>query len=197
MQKNDATIHTNLLFSKISWLSASSIFKYCIQFITILLLANKLTLAEYGLYQTVWILLNVFSVTLLFGFTSLLLSTNTSALYTWIMERKKMLIGIVSSVLLMIIFYLFFVNNVLDVQQKLLLSVLIFSQATSSIGEAIIIKQGKEKLIFWINTVYFIGYFIIHYFGCINKLHLTSILFLLALATILKKIGRASCRERV
>ena len=110
-------------------------------------------------------------------------------LYTiGLLKEKKIIYSIALGIFCIILFYLFFVNKILNANQKILLTILIISQATASIGEAIIIKQGKEKLIFWINILYFIAYFVIHYFGCLTRLNLTNILILLCLANAIKTI---------
>jgi O-antigen/teichoic acid export membrane protein len=178
-------LHNNLL-AKISWLSASSIIKYIIQFATIVLFANMLSVANYGTYQQVWIVVNLFCTIIPFGFTALLLSSNTGAIFHWINTRKKLVLSICLLSITALIVYLLFAMDGFTANEKLFLFVLIIIQIISFIGEAILIKQAKEKTIFWINTIYFIGYFLLHYFIVMQYYNIATLLLGLIIITIVK-----------
>jgi O-antigen/teichoic acid export membrane protein len=176
----------NKLLVKISWLSASSIIKYVLQFATIILFANKLTQEQYGNYQHIWIVINLFCTLIPFGFTALLLSTNTASLLQWINKKKKIIIAICTITTTTLAIYLFFGMSSFTLNEQVFLFLFILFQIAALIGEAILIKQAKEKTIFWINTIYFIAYFLLHYFIVMQYYNIATLLLGLIIITIVK-----------
>lgn len=186
MQANNTFTNKNKLFIKISWLSASSIIKYIAQFVTIILFANKLSVADYGAYQHVWIVINLFCTIIPFGLTTLLLSENTAAVKNWILSNLKKNIALLSLGISLLMLYLFTAMQGIDFNAKIILIVLIIFQILSLVGEAILVKQAKEKTIFWINIIYFVVYFLLHFFIVIKIYHISTLLLGLTIITILK-----------
>ncbi len=186
MQENKISYSNNKLIAKISWLGASSIIKYLSQFASIILFVNKISLEEYGAYQEVWIVTNLFCTIIPFGLSTLLLSANTAAVKNWITTNSKKIVCLGLLGVTGLVTYLLFAMQNFGNIQKLFLFILIIFQILSLIGEAILVKQAKEKTIFWINSIYFIGYFLLHYFIVIKNYNLSTLLLGLIIITIVK-----------
>jgi O-antigen/teichoic acid export membrane protein len=196
LQVNNTFTNNNKLFTKISWLSASSMIKYIAQFVSIILFANKLSVDDYGTYQHVWIVINLFCTLIPFGLTTLLLSANTGAVKNWILTNKKSIISLSILSLFALLLYLFVAMKGLVQTEKIFLFILIIFQILAFAGESILVKQAKEKSLFWINTIYFIAYFLLHYFIVIKYYSLATLLLGLIIITIVKSFFSFMLKNR-
>ena len=185
------------MLHKISWLSAGSIFKYIIQFGTIVLLAKKIPVNEYGNYQTVWVWVNFFSVLMLFGLNALLLSNNIFSIIHWVKDKKKLVLNIAIGLCAITFCYIFFIDKIFTLGAKIFLFIFILAQVIAIVGEALWIKQEREKSIFGITLIYFSLYFIVHLFYIYYRLDFTSLLFCLSIITIIKAVVLFVFRKKI
>ena len=197
MQAKNIFSNSSNFLAKISWLGASSIIKYIVQIITIILFANKLSVKDYASYQHVWIVINLFCTIIPFGLSALLLNVNTGAIKNWIFTNKQIVITSVIVGIIALLFYLFFIMSNFENTEKVFLFLFIIIQIITLIGEAILTKQGKEKTIFWINTFYFIAYLLLHYFIVIKFYNLATLLLGLIIITIVKAFFLFMLKNRI
>src|ERR1700677_3453619 len=59
------------------------------QILIILLYSRRLSYVDYGLYQSVWLYINIISVFALFGLPSILLSVSANNIIAWIKQNKR------------------------------------------------------------------------------------------------------------
>jgi O-antigen/teichoic acid export membrane protein len=173
---------------KISLLSLSWILRFFIQLIVILVLAGHLSLTDYGIYQSVWVYVSLFSIIGVFGLNSLILSSPFSDVRKWIRKNKKksipglLLLNIAGSI------YIFLGPTYFDLNQKILLTVLILLQNFSSIAEALHIRKGNISIIFISNIVYLSFYISIHLFVILSHYSLSAILFGICIGQLFRLI---------
>ena len=190
------SLNVNAFTHRISVLSASAILKFLLQFIIIVVFAKKLSLADYGTYQSVWLYINFFSVVGLFGLSALLLSSPADAVFSWIKENKKKLYSAALLINLLAVGCLFGFGSGFSLSEKLLLLSLLAAQNISFIGEALLIKIEKEKNVFFANMIYLFFYSTAHFYFLYHSYSLPQLLVCLTGATFVKCILLAvHCRD--
>jgi O-antigen/teichoic acid export membrane protein len=140
----------------------SSFLRMAAQLSIIFLFSRKLSLKDYGLYQLVWLYINIISVISLFGLPSLLLSVSVKNITDWVRANKKQFLLWAGLLNLIPLTYIFFEATNYDVLTRLLLIFLIISQSISIIVETLAIKNEKEILVFTTNILFTIGYLFCH-----------------------------------
>jgi O-antigen/teichoic acid export membrane protein len=143
-------------------LISSSVLRLIAQLVVLYLYAKQLSYIDYGLYQSVWLYINVISVIATFGLSSLLLSTPINSIQTWIQQNKKLFTLFAIAVNTIPIIYLLLTANDFSNTIKLLLIILSFVQNISIIAETVAIKYEKEKWVLASNIIFSIGYLSIH-----------------------------------
>jgi O-antigen/teichoic acid export membrane protein len=133
-----------------------------VQLIIIFIFSRKLSLTDYGLYQSVWLYLNVISIIALFGLPSLILSSSTHNIRLWIKQNNSLFIAIALLVNLIPLFYVLFATTEYSLNIKLLIIVLSIIQNLAIITETIAVKNKKEKMVLASNLIFSIGYLLCH-----------------------------------
>ena len=164
-------------FAKRSFLLiSSSILRIAIQLAVIFLYARNLTLVEYGLYQSVWLYINIASVVSLFGLPSLLLSGPVVNIKKWISGHKKYFFQIACVLNLLPLIYIFIFANNFDLTTQCLLVLLIVVQNIAIITEVLTVKKEQEFLVLLSNIIFIIGYFLWHIILLYNNYSLQLLL---------------------
>jgi O-antigen/teichoic acid export membrane protein len=141
---------------------SSSFLRMAAQLAIVFLFSRKLSLKDYGLYQSVWLYINIISVISLFGLPSLLLSVHVKNITDWVTANKKQFLLWAGLLNLIPLTYIFFGATNYDVLTRLLLMFLIISQSISIIVETLTIKNEKEILVLATNVLFTIGYLFCH-----------------------------------
>jgi O-antigen/teichoic acid export membrane protein len=174
------------------FLMSNSFLKLITQIAIIILFAKQLSVYDYGIFQSVWMYVNIISVITLFGLPSLLLSNNLSNVKNWIKANKKRCFFYILVISLSPIAYLFFIDNIIKNEVKVLLVILIILQNISTLIETEAIKKEKEILLFTSNLFFNLFYFTIHIYILYNNYKLEnlllSIIILVFTKTFLQKI---------
>jgi O-antigen/teichoic acid export membrane protein len=189
VQQNTPTDVSLTKFAKRSFLLiSSSVIRLGAQLAIVFLYSRNLSVAEYGLYQSIWLYINVVSVISLFGLPSIILSSSVSSIRLWINKNKKKFIFL--SLLLNITpsLYVLLAANEYNHTIKLLLLILIIIQNISIITETIVIKKKKEKIVLLSNLIFSTGYLICHLIILYYNYSLISILTTLVLMFIIKTV---------
>ena len=149
VKQNTATDLSIATFAKrSSLLISSSVIRLAVQLSILFLFSRNLSLADYGLYQSVWLYLNVLSMVALFGLPSLILSSSLLNIRQWIKQNSKLFICIGLLVNFIPIFYVLFATTAYTFTIKLLIIVLSLIQNICILAETIAIKN-KNILIFF------------------------------------------------
>ncbi len=152
-----------ITFAKRSFLlMGSSFLRMLVQLAIIILYSKKLSITDYGLYQSVWMYVNIFSLISLFGLPSLLLSNSPKNVLFWIKQHVAFFASIAAILNFLPILYVFFAANDFNISTKCLLVCLIVVQNVAIIMETLIIKREKERLLFITNLIFIVGYFVCH-----------------------------------
>lgn len=127
-----------------------------------ILYSHQLSLEEYSLFQSVWMYSALISVILGYGITTIIFSSETSVLHTYISEnKKKILIAYFSITLMAGILFLIMAKGY-SATLKTAVFAFIFLQNLNTVAESWLIKnQGQLKYLL-INLVYSVLFLIWH-----------------------------------
>ncbi len=178
----------NNFFGRIGYLAVSSLFKFFIQLIIVVLYSHKLSLTDYGIYQFIWMYINFFSVLGLFGATTLMLSTPLHSMAQWIKTNRKIILSCFVVLNTLAVLFLFLYGTYFSSYEKILLVMLLCLQNAGLIAESIAIKKEQEKKLFYSNLVYTLIYAIVHFYLLFNTYSVTTLLHFVILATLVKSI---------
>jgi O-antigen/teichoic acid export membrane protein len=163
-------------------LIGSSILRLATQLIIIFLFSRKLTVTDYGLYQSAWLYINLISIAGLFGLPSLILSSSVNSIRSWIVAHKTKFLLLSALLNLLPVIYVLFGPNEYSVVIKLLLIALSLVQNFSILAETLAIKNRQEKLVLLANSIFAASYLVCHlgilYSGYSLTVLLVSITFL-------------------
>ncbi len=162
--------------------------RLAVQLVIIFVYARQLSVSDYGIYQSVWLYVNVISVISLFGLPALLLSTSLSQITYWVKLHLKLFITITLFVNLVPLLYVLFAITSYSYSIKLLVVTIIILQNLAVITETIAIKNQKEKLVLISNLIFSAGFLIAHLYILYNHYFLWLLLFCIAIMLVLKII---------
>lgn len=190
VKQNNLTDLSIIKFAKRSFLLiGSSVIRLAVQLIIIFLFSRKLSLTEYGLYQSAWLYINVISIIALFGLPSLILSSSVSSISTWLKQNKKLFTILLLLLNFTPLLYILLAVTEYNFTTKLLVIVLSIVQNISILAETIVIKNKKEKIVFTSNFIFSLGYLLCHliilYTNYSLPLILTGIIVMFALKTLI------------
>lgn len=134
---------------------------FSLLFITIIY-SHRLSLDEYSLFQSVWMYANVISVIIGYGVTTIIFSSDTYTIISFIKRNRKEIFTSYSvlSLAACVIFYI--VSDHFSVALKLLVILFIFLQFVNTILETWIIRNEKQSQYLLINLAYAIFFFLWH-----------------------------------
>lgn len=187
-------------FKRYFLLIANNIVKLAVQLAVLLLYARMLSIHEYGIYQTVWLFVNVISVFALFGLPNLILTYGRGVIFNWIACNKR-LVAVHLVLLHLISGICFFLNDFLySWQNIILIYFLIILQCLATIAETLSIKQDRDIRVVIVNIIsallFLSAHVLVLYFGYSLPLLLIQLLFIQLFKLILLS-PRGVSAERV
>jgi len=178
---------SNKKFAKRSFLLiASKLSGLFGQVIIILLYSRHLSYIDYGLYQSVWLYINIISVFALFGLPSILLSVSANSIIAWIKQNKISFYLTACALNLLPLIYFFFAVKGFTGSCKLLLITLIIAQNIAIVIEILAVKKEKEPLVLITNIIFVIGYLLCHLLILYTGYSLPLLLATLTIMFVLK-----------
>lgn len=150
--------------------------------------SRKLSLDDYGKFQSIWMYVNIVNVVISFGISAVILSTNLNFFFSFIKKNKKK-ISIFYSLLWisgLIILFLFAKN--FNASLKLLLVAFIIIQNIGAVVETLLIKRQGEKISFKINFIYSLLFFGYHIYILLTNYSLYLLIAGICFLSILKLI---------
>ena len=180
------TFGFNNFFGRIGYVAISSLLKFIVQLIIVILYSRNLSLTDYGIYQFIWMFINFFSIVGLFGLTTLMLSTPLQTLKAWIKINSKLLLITFISLNTIAVLFLFMYGTYFSALEKSLLAVLLLLQNVSLIAESVAVKNEQEKKSLYANVIYTLIYAFVHLYLLYNTFSVTVLLWFVVLATFIK-----------
>lgn len=166
----------------------SSVFKMFAQLAIIFLYSRNLSVEDYGLYQSVWLYVNIASIISLFGLPALILSSPVNAINRWIKENKNYFIFFFGLLNFIPLLYILIAVTEYDFIIRVLLVILTVVQNIAIVTETIAIKKEKEKLVLITNLMFTAGYILGHLIILHSSYSLQLILEVLIFIFIIKAV---------
>jgi O-antigen/teichoic acid export membrane protein len=187
VEQNTANDLPVVQFAKRSFLLiSSSIARLAVQLVIIFLYSRHLAVADYGLYQSVWLYINIISIVSLFGLPALLLSISVADISAWIRKNKKRFLLYATALNFIPLVYILFAANEYGYTTKMLLVVLAVVQNIAILLETLLVKNKKEGLVFASNLIFFAGYLTCHLLVLYNSYSLDKLLCCISVLFIVK-----------
>jgi O-antigen/teichoic acid export membrane protein len=169
-------------------LIASKLMRVGIQFFILFFYSRKLSYEQYGLYQSIWLYVNILSVFGLFGLPSILLSASNNNIITWIKQHKKNFLVAAFALNTIPLIYFYYKTPGYPITIWLLLITLTIIQNISIVIETLAIKKEKETLVLIANAIFITGYLFSHIliviYGYSLPILLSAIIFVFLLKSI-------------
>jgi len=181
-------LHDIKLAKKSLILMGNSTLKLLTQITIIVILSKKISIEKYGIYQSVWMYINIISVCTLFGLPSLILSSQQGSLKIFIKENIIKLILISAILNFFIILYLLVLKDSISLEIKLLLYFFTLLQNISIVLDTQIIKREKEYFLLISNFIFNIIYFGIHLFFIFYGFSISKLLAYISIVYFLKNL---------
>lgn len=178
----------NTVLPRISYLALSSVIRFVVQFAIIIVYSHRLSLAVYGQYQFIWMFINFFSLIMLFGLNSLVLSTPLYEIKNWIRSHIKLVVGCFIFFNAIALGFLFIRGEYFTNSEKSLLVLLLILQNLLVIAEAVTIKREQEKKVFSSNIAYLVIYATAHLYLIYTTYSVELLLLFLCVAAVIKTI---------
>ena len=150
-------------FKKVSILSVSTGLKFIVQFIILIFASNILPLEAYGLYQSMFLFINFFSIVAVFGLNNLLLIYPLQQVVNYVKLNIKTIFPLFLIFSFLLLFVLFFTYNHFQLFQKWLLLVLLITQVFSIVQDTLLLKAEKYNSIFLSSIVYILLFAATHF----------------------------------
>lgn len=128
-----------------------------------ILYAHQLPSASYAIFQSIWMYVNIVSVIIGFGITTVIFSSQATELARFIKENKRSIIFFYSLLWIITLTIFAFVSHQYTFTLKIWVIVFMMVQASNTILETWLIKNNGEVQYFLVNTIYGITFFIWHY----------------------------------
>ncbi|HEY9342074.1 MAG TPA: hypothetical protein VIQ23_10865 [Hanamia sp.] len=154
MNFTDNQKYNPAMAKRFAWMFLGRVMPVLVLFIITIIYSRKLSYADYGIFQSIWMYSNIVSVLICFGLPAVIFSTNLNFLFSFIKAHQNKLrtfylllwIGGLS------IFFVFAKN--LNDSLKFLLVLFFIIQSIISIAETLLIKRNGERISFILNFIY-------------------------------------------
>ena len=177
---------TSQFYRKWVYLFSARFFPIIVLFIITILFSRKLTYSEYGIFQSIWMYINIINVAITFGFTSLILSTNEKFLSDFIKRNIKKIILFYGFIIFITFLIFFFCAKNLNLSTLILLFSFALVQNLSLIKETQLIKSGSENKLFLINLLYAFSFLLWHLYIIYTGYNINKLIIGIIILTLLK-----------
>lgn len=180
LKKKMATRSLLLLISKL--------LPVAVQLLIIFIFSRRLSYDNYGSYQSIWLYIGVLSAIGLFGLPSLLLSSSTQNILSWVRENRKTAVPIFILLNLLPLVYLLTMVQHFSIGVKLLLLIVLIAQNISIVIETIAIKNEYEKNVVISNIIFAALFLMWHLYVLSDNYSLVKLLPGLFLLFLIKSL---------
>lgn len=147
--------------------------------------AHRLTLQDYGIFQSVWMYSNLVSVVLGFGVTTIIFATYAQTFFNFIRIHAKKVFGFYT-ILWVSAIAIFWVVTPYTFILKITIVLFIVFQNMNSISESWLIRNQGDKIYLSINIVYSVSFFLWHYYVLRNGYVLETVMVGITALSVLK-----------
>lgn len=174
---------------RFAWMFLGRVMPMLVLFIITIIYSRKLSYADYGIFQSIWMYSNIVSVLICFGLPAVIFSTNLNFLFSFIKVHQNRLrtfylllwIGGLS------IFFLFAKN--LNDSLKFLLVLFFIIQSIISIAETLLLKRNGERISFIFNFIYSLLFLGWHLYNLYTRYSLYSLIAGIVILSVFKLIA--------
>jgi len=181
-----AQTYKPLIARKYLWLFLGRIMPLLSLFVITIIYSRQLSYTDYGTFQSVWMYSNIVNVVISFGFSSVILSTNLSFLFSFLKKNKKSITTFYIVLWIAGLAVFFFVAKNFSTTIKLLVIAFIVIQNIITVAETLLIKRRKEKTSFVINFFYAILFFGWHLYVLFSGYSLSNLIMGISIVSVLK-----------
>ncbi len=132
-------------------------------FATTILYAHQLPSASYGIFQSIWMYVNIVSVILGFGVTTIIFSSQVNTFLSLVKYKLKIITIFYTGLWIVALIIFAIAAHQYSLSLKLWVIIFIILQATNTITESWLIRNGGEVRYFLVNTSYGIAFFAWHF----------------------------------
>lgn len=133
-----------------------------------ILYAHSLSPADYALYQSVWMYVNLVAVIIGFGITTVIFSTQSASFIQFVKANIKVILPFYTILWATVLLLFAIASQQYAFSLKIWVILFMILQASNSITESWLIKNGGEIRYFAINILYSIVFFSWHYLVLYN-----------------------------
>jgi O-antigen/teichoic acid export membrane protein len=174
---------------RFAWMFLGRVMPVLVLFIITILYSRKLSYADYGIFQSIWMYSNIVSVLICFGLPAVIFSTNLNFLFSFIRAHQNRLrtFYLLLCVGGLSIFFVFAKN--LNDSLKFLLVLFFIIQSMISIAETLLIKRNGEKISFIFNFIYSLLFLGWHLYNLYTGYSLYSLIAGIVILSVFKLIA--------
>lgn len=155
-------------------------------FVITILFARKLSYDQYGIFQSMWIYINVLNVVLSLGVPTLILSTDIDQLKEFFLRNRLKIITIFSLWILVSFFIFYFNSPGINGISKSFLMVFILLQTINAIFESLYIKKDQIYLYILSNFFYAILFLLVHLYFYFQEYSLKYLIITMVMISLIK-----------
>lgn len=156
------------------------------QIAVLLLYVRFLSVPDYGIYQSAWLYINIFTVLSLFGLPQLILSVGWQNIIGYLKQHQKLYFGFIITGLLLPPLLISLLNPEFHWIEVILITLNIWALNIGNIREMITLKNSGHVRVVISNFVYALLWFGVHVFMMYYEYNLALLLGLLSITAIVK-----------
>jgi hypothetical protein len=176
MNENIRQTNQPRIAKKYIWLFLGRVIPLAALFLITIIYSRQLSYSDYGTFQSVWMYANIINVIISFGFSSIILSTNLSFLFSFIKNNRRLITVFYTVLWITGLAVFFFFSKNFNSGQKTLLVGFIIIQNIITVAETLLIKRHREKLSFIINFFYSMLFFGWHLYILLSHYSLVNLI---------------------
>ncbi|MBX2887966.1 MAG: polysaccharide biosynthesis C-terminal domain-containing protein [Ferruginibacter sp.] len=153
MQTNNKQVFSSLS-NKSAMLFTGSMIRLAVQLIILVFFSRHLLVNDYGLFQAVFLFLNLFGIITLFGLPSVILSIPGNNIWEWVRKNKKWVVLFAVLLYGAAILFLIFSNTGYNLSLCSLLFLGLLVQNFAALSESLAIRNNRITSLFYINLLF-------------------------------------------
>ncbi|MCO6496781.1 MAG: polysaccharide biosynthesis C-terminal domain-containing protein [Chitinophagaceae bacterium] len=163
-----------------------------------ILYSHRLSLEDYSLFQSVWMYVNVISVIIGYGISTIIFSTDKNRLVVFVRKNRKIILPLYSALTIAACTLFFFTTGQYDNTLKFWVILFILLQNLNTIIETWTIRNEKQYQYLLINLFYAAFFFLWHlYIVLLPEFHLAQLIAGVCVAAVTKLIALLITRPKL
>lgn len=177
---------TAILNSHYLYLMVGRLIPLLTLFAIAILYARRLSYSDYGIFQSIWMYVNILNGVMAFGITAVIFSTPATFLFSFLRGNRRTLLRSYGILWLLVLTGFFLFSRHFGSELKLWIMVFMIIQNGNAFSEALLIKRKGEKKYYLINSVYALLLFGWHLFVLFTSFDFILLMAGLCILSLLK-----------